>query len=278
MRRPVLFTILLTLFVACGGGAEKDAFQRYERSVAGLLEQEAELRARYDEELDNATAYGDDAGFREIVAERVVPFYAEMKKKVMELVPESEALRAIHANLIEYAAVRSAFFETGKQTEAIAAAEGALLEKLSLATRARETRTIAFNKAVEAAPAMLAKITPFFGDEGAAINALFTNLEAMRGGRVRSAEFVRFIDEKLLPFYAQIDQGLAGLGDSNSGAEVVRTGKAYVASTREIIAVARDLALALGPIQERFLGLADRATDLLDTYRSSAKAYRDSLR
>lgn len=286
-NKALLFamTLMAALPVSCDSGEKKAAFDQYEAAVSGTLEEEAELRNRYEEEFANMQAYQTQDAFDQLVRQEMIPFYAEMKKKVEAVSPEDMELRKIHSLLIQYATLASEMVELDTKTSAVADMEAPALERLNKAMNEREKATREFNEAVSALPTLMEKLREMFVAEQRLAVSVIQSLAMVREGEASAAAFLDGMDNQVDPFYEKVVQKLAEMKVSADEQVAMLKVKAYVGSTmacfiaaREVAAVRPRMLEELKPLRERLLELQEETTRLLNEYREKARAYRDSLR
>jgi cell division FtsZ-interacting protein ZapD len=159
------------------------------------------------------------------------------------------------------------------------------LEKLDAATECWQEKVRDLQKAIEADPGSMEAIALIFGQEQQAVNALFHNLDAMRQNLVEAEEYLKFLDEQIVPFYAKMRDRMDKLEAGAVAKEVRESAKVYFASIDDLIDAAREVARIrpelkkeLIPLQQRFGELQDEAEELIQSFKEEAKRYRDSLR
>jgi hypothetical protein len=285
MRNKATLLALVLAFAACGSGAEKAAFDRYERSVSDFLTEEAGLRALYDEEYQNMATYGRQESFDRLVRQKMIPFYHEMAAGIAKVEPEGERLKQIHAKLIEYVGLREELFELDTQAAKLSDLEQPALDRLNKAMTERDKHTRAFSESLLAKPKMNQKLAGLFGPEQQAALSVVQNLSAVRNGEVPAADLLKYMDEQIDPFYSELVRKLSDLSGEGMDEEVLRVAKAYVGSTMALFISVREVAELrpkmleeLVPLRERYQNLLTVTGERFEEYREAAKSYRDSLR
>jgi hypothetical protein len=286
-NKAALFVPLLVavLAVSCGAGAEKQAFDEYELQVSDVLEKEAEIRQLYEEEYENMTAYGRQESFDRLVRQKMIPFYAEMEETVNAVSPEGEELKKVHVKLIEYVTLRRELFTLDTKASELSELEKPALERLNLAVEERDNNTREFNDALMSSPELMQRLAQMFSTEQQAAMTVVQSLQRVRGGETSTEDFLKFMDEKVDPFYENVVKQLAEMKVSMEEQAAMLKAKAYVGSTmafflaaREVAKVRPDMLDELKPLRARYEFLLKRTVELIDEYRKDARAYRDSLR
>ncbi len=286
-NKPAVFvlTVFILLVGACGAGAEKVAFDAYEQEVNGILERETELGRLYDEEDRNKVAYRREDSFRQLVREKMIPFYEEMAKTVKSVTPDGEELAGIHDMLVRYVALRQELLGLDTREAEVSDLEKPALKRLNKAVKEREKKTHDFNNAPPSSPELMEKLTILFGTEQQAALSVVQSLQGVRGGQISPEVFLKYLDEKVDPFYDRLLEELARIKVSPMEQSVMLKAKAYVGSTMAFFLAARAVAKIrpvmdeqLAPLRERRVELLTLADSLIAEYRKAAGAYHDSLR
>jgi len=90
MRNKAVLLVLVLWVAACGGGVAKDEFERYEKALSPLLEQDAKLRALSDQLALDVSYFGNEGEFRKLIDRKLKPFYARMAKEAASVEPKAE--------------------------------------------------------------------------------------------------------------------------------------------------------------------------------------------
>ncbi len=285
MRNKAILFVLAALMASCGAGAKKTAFDRYESRVSGVLEEEAALRKQYEEAYADMAAYGREDRFDHLVREKMIPFYAKMEKTVQAVHPEGEELEKIHALLVDYVARCREMFELDTRAAELSRLEKPALDRLNKAMSERDKATRAFNDALLSQPALMQKLSGLFTTEQQAALSVVQRLQAVRAGSLPSGEFLKYLDDRIDPFYEGLVKQLATLKVTTREQPVMLKAKAYVGSTMAFFRAAREIATArpkmleeLKPLRKRYAELQQETTDLMKEYREKARAYRDGIR
>lgn len=289
-KAPLLTTVaLVALFLACGGGEEKAAFDRYESSVEDLLEREARLRDRYQDMVEDIVAYQDETGFNDLIEEELVPFYDRMREEVGRVRPEGEQLARIHAHLVGYAGHRArmfgAFLDLDRRVKAGGPREAPATAALEASTRARAARAGQVNEVFASRPALMQKVGPLFHGDAEFTAEIFQKLESMRRGMLPAADFIRYVDESAKPFLDELEAAFERLDLGEGGVVALAAVKNYLDAQRDVAAAARQVAVVreeleaeVRPLKELFESSQREAEQAWEAYTSEARAWRDSLR
>ncbi len=282
---PFALAVMTVFAASCDSGAEKAAFDKYEAAVSDVLEEEAELRKRYEEEFANMQAYNSQDAFDLLVRQKMIPFYEEMKKTVGAVSPEGDELKRIHGLLIRYAGLCSEMVKLDTKSVTISEMEKPALDRLNRAMSEREKATRGFNDALSSLPELMQKLAAMFTTEQQAALTVVQSLQLVRKGEVSPADFLKYLDDQIDPFYEKLVTALAELQVSPAEQAAMLKAKAYVGTTMALFIAAREIASVrpkmleeLAPLRERLAELQVETTGLLDDYRKEARAYRDSLR
>jgi hypothetical protein len=281
---------LLGLLAACGSGAEKKAFDEYERAVNPALEEDAEYRDRFAEVLQDAMVYGGkEQEVSGIVRRKLIPFYERMKGTVAAVEPEGAALAEIHALLVRYVDLRLQFLVAYRSLDEKEKAWQKNLDEPAAAVEAAkkvlETEGKKLQKIVNENPAAASGFGGFFEQEGEAGNRFKQYLDALQSGRLPSANFLADLNRVFVPFYDEAARQLGQIEETDANRavlagikEYVKAAKAYIESTRGIATARAELEAEIDPMGKKLQELRDDSEEMLDTYRTEAKAYREKLR
>jgi uncharacterized coiled-coil DUF342 family protein len=314
MRNIAALLLLLALLAACGGSEAKAAFERYDKAVEPVLEEEAELLARYDDMLRDGK--GDTV--RAMIEDKLVPFYLNMAERVAAISPGDEALTSIHSELVAYVGQRQEHLRVlGKlhvkasemevkakavraKAEEAQKREEPAVEKVEEARRAFSTKVQALNTVLQASPDLVEQVIPLFRRSDQMVNGLFGRIDALRQGRLSAAEMLRFLSEQASPFLESVQKDIDELDLGAEGAKVKEASKDYGEALTGVASAAKSLAevrqevereigeqveAELTPLQNEIQPLQERAAELLeeleeayDDYVEGAKEYRASLK
>ncbi|MHC4471962.1 MAG: hypothetical protein ACYS99_13470, partial [Planctomycetota bacterium] len=275
---------LLLIVAACGGSDAKAAFERYEKTVEPFLEEEADLRARFEDKVRDIP-YGKGGEIDEMIRKRLVPFYREMAERVASVEPEGEELRAVHLRLVEYVGLRNEMYSvygdldsTAKETEKREEPAG---KKVDEAQEAFSEKVQAIQSALKAAPEFVDKVLPVFRRADVMASGVFARLEGLRQGGVKAEDLLTFLEEQAIPFFEGMEKEIDELELGEKGAKVAEASKGYAKAFLGVALAAKDLAGVrlemeeeLVPLQKRFEEIQKRVEESLEGYLTGAKEYR----
>ena len=279
-----MLALVAVLAVSCGSGEEKQAFDQYEAQVSDILEREAEIRRLYEEEYENLAAYGRQESFDRLVRQKMIPFYAKMEKTIAAVSPQGEDLVRVHDKLIEYVSLRRELFTLDTRASELSKMEKPALERLNTSMEERDKNTREFNDALMSSPELMQRLVQVFSTEQQAALSVVQRLQGVRSGQFPTEDFLKFLDEKVDPFYEKLVKHLAEMEVSPEEQAVMLKAKAYVGSTLSFFLAAREVASIrpamldeLQPLRDKYEYLQKRTVELIDEYRADAGAYRVSL-
>lgn len=285
----LLLALLLPVFAgACEGDERKEAFASYEQKVDPLLEKEARLRARFEDEANDAFAYRGGGGeLADLVKNRLVPFYGEMAKGVAAIEPEGTELARIHSLLARYVDLRRQFFTgylaMGRQAEATSKAIRPYALEVDAARSGVANTAQKLQSLLPKAPADLQqRLAALLQPEQNYQRQIWTMEQAVEQGLLSGADFRRVVEEKVRPRYDELAKTFDGMEVGAEGEALLQAAKSWVSAMQKALDASLKLADAApasdaNASPERLQSLQQEAAETLAAFKDEAKKYRNSL-
>jgi hypothetical protein len=283
------FPALLLAVGSCGGGGEKAAFDEYERKVGPILEKEQGLRERFEDEVRDAYVYDAAEKVGTFVEKKLLPFYEGMDAQVRAIRPEAGDLAEIHPLLVRYVELRREFLDLYRQVDALEKEARATLapvtKKAQEANQAIESMGAPLIQAYQANPQAGAAFMPILKAENEKGREVRQYVAALEQGKPLAAQFLSALETDYRPFYAEKLDEARVIMESEENREIrrrvidyLKKAAEYLDAAAEVARIRAEVERQMTPVGKKIEAVQSEAEDLLETYKSGARKYREGLR
>lgn len=284
---PIL--ALLLAAGSCGSDDEKAAFDAYERAVNPILEKEQRLRERFEDQVRDAVVYDASEKVGTFVEKRLAPFYEEMDGEVRAIRPEGGDLAEIHPLLIRYVELRREFLDLYRQVDALEKAARSqlapLTAKAEAANRAIERQGAPLLRAFQANPQAGRAFVPILNAEKDKGQEVRRYVALLAQGQPLAAQFLNELETNYRPFYAEKLNEARVIMESEENREVrgrvidyLKKAGDYLDAAAEVARARAEVERKMTPVGKKIEAVQSEADELLKTYKSEARRYREGLR